>query len=153
TLALDAGGSVQDLPIWDSLEDLAGARLRVDYTQPGWYEWRMPGLASFYHAMPFAVPVEQDQRLHFLSVPHVCERTREAAVAAVSRIEPRIRQALLLYVHSVNPQFEETQAGPLASQIRPTRLGLAVAYVGGTSSRRSGAVPTALVKSNEWTYT
>jgi hypothetical protein len=60
---------------------------------------------------------------------------------------------LLQHVRLVNPRDDETQMGPLAGQITPTRLGLAVAYVGGTASRRSGAVRTAMVKSHQGIYT
>jgi hypothetical protein len=50
-----------------SLQELTGATLRVEYTLPGWYEWRKP---------PALLP------------PPVRERSRAAALQAALRLEP-----------------------------------------------------------------
>src|SRR5207253_8578665 len=46
TLAQQQGFLARALPAQSeglqSLAELAGAAVRVDYTQPGWYEWRPP---------------------------------------------------------------------------------------------------------------
>src|SRR5206468_1488276 len=56
-----------------SLDELAGATLRVDYQQPGWYEWRP---RSWYR---WVIPTADGKR-----VPRrlLRERTREAALQA-----------------------------------------------------------------------
>ena len=56
-----------------SLEELAGARLRVEYTQPGWFRWEKP-------AGPGGAGM--------LAPSRVRERTREAALQAAQRIDP-----------------------------------------------------------------
>jgi hypothetical protein len=55
-------------PTLRSLEMLAGAALRVQYTQPGWFRWEAPGT---------------------LTVSPVLERKREDALKAVLRLDPR----------------------------------------------------------------
>jgi hypothetical protein len=65
---------------FQSLEELAGAALRVAYTQPGGFEW--PGLGP--------APV-----LAFRPSP-VRERTREAALAAARRLDPQVEPAQIV---------------------------------------------------------
>jgi Putative zinc-finger len=136
TLPLDRG----EMPLWESLEGLGDATLRVDYTQPGWYEWRPPGMAAWVPRPPFAVPVGRGPPIKRLMMPHIRERTREAALQAARRLDPQIRQALLQYTQLISPQIDEAQMAPLDAQITPTRLGLAFAYIAGTSSDRNALV-------------
>jgi hypothetical protein len=58
----------------DADNDLSGAALQVDYTQPGWFEWAQPGWGAL-------VPSP------------VREHTREAALQAALRIDPRATEA------------------------------------------------------------
>jgi hypothetical protein len=93
-----------------SLEELAGAALRVDYTQPGWFRWA-PGGPTYRGWVMLTEPGREGRRTFR---PLVRERTREAALQAVRRIDP--------------------QADP--AQIVPSGLDLAIVYLPGTSNRR-----------------
>jgi hypothetical protein len=137
-----------DAPLWESLEDLARAGLRVEYTQPGWYEWRVPGFPTWTASAPFNVPVAKGSPVRHLMVPHAREKTRAAVLETANRIDPEIRAALLQYLRWLNPQIDEAQMTPRDSQIVPSRLGLVFAYTGGPSSDRNG-----LVKSDQTNYT
>jgi hypothetical protein len=92
-----------------SLEDLAEATLRVEYTLPGWFEWRAgPEWLSW--VMPITPGRDGRRALR----PPVRARTREATLEAARRIDPQAD----------------------ATQIVPTSLNLAVLYVPGASNRR-----------------
>jgi hypothetical protein len=93
-----------------SLEELGGAALRVDYTQPGWFRWA-PGGPTYRGWVMLAEPGREGRRSFR---PLVRERTPEAALQAVRRIDP--------------------QADP--AQIVSTGLDLAIVYLPGTSNRR-----------------
>jgi Putative zinc-finger len=136
TLPLNRG----EMPLWESLEGLGDAALRVDYTQPGWYEWRPPGMAAWVPRAPFALPVGRGPHVKRLMMPHIRERTREAALEAARRLGPQIRQALLQRMQLISPQIDEAQMVPQDAQITATRLGLAFAYIAGTSSDRNALV-------------
>src|SRR5207247_9983962 len=68
-------------PELHSLEELPGTALRVEYTQPGWFEWQPPENSS----LRWAVRSSPSQDGQWLPVPAVRERTREAAVQARRR--------------------------------------------------------------------
>jgi anti-sigma factor RsiW len=76
-----------------SLEELSGAIVRVEYNQPGGFRW--------------AIPQASDTGRGFFGLSPVRERTREAALAAAHRIDPKVD----------------------AAQIAPTELELAVVYI------------------------
>jgi Putative zinc-finger len=76
-----------------SLEELPGAVVRVEYNQPGGFRW--------------AIPQAADPGRGFFGLSPVRERTREAALVAARRIDPKVDVA----------------------QIAPTQLELAVVYV------------------------
>jgi Putative zinc-finger len=110
-----------------SLEDLAGATLRVDYSQPGWYEWRPP-----VDSLRWIVPAGPPPDGRWLLPPIVRERTREAALQALRRVEPQIREAVWQAVLRADPGNEPTPPGEEA-QIVPTNLELTTLYVPGTT--------------------
>ena len=58
----------------DPDNDLSGATLRIDYTQPGWFEWAQPEWGA---VLPSPVR----------------EHTREAALQAALRIDPQATEA------------------------------------------------------------
>jgi RNA polymerase sigma-70 factor, ECF subfamily len=118
-LAFDA----DDEPL-RSMEDLAGAALRVDYSQPGWFEWRPSGPS--WSMFMRTVPVGSGKRM---LRPPVRERTRETALESARRLDPHIREAMLEEARRLNPAFDEAQLEPQASQIVPTTLDLAVIYM------------------------
>src|SRR5207247_1238721 len=84
--ALEFGSPLQ------SLDELAGATLRVNYTQPGWFEWRPPGNWWW----RYVVALERGKRV---PLPRIRERTREAALQALRRVDPQIRDAILQALH------------------------------------------------------
>jgi hypothetical protein len=111
------------------LEQLGGAVLRVDYWQPGWYEWRPPGPALLRWVVPLDLTDEGRRVLR----PRVRERTREAALQALRRVDPQIRSAALKVAGRVDPRIE---AAPPAeeAQIVPTDLDLATIYYTGATN-------------------
>jgi RNA polymerase sigma-70 factor (ECF subfamily) len=112
-----------------SLEDLAGATLRVDYSQPGWYEWAAPGgISSLRWVVPLGPP--PDGRL--LLVPVVRERTRQAALEALRRVDPRIREAVWEAVRRSDPR---SQPPAEEEQIVPSKLDLFTLYIPGSRTR------------------
>jgi RNA polymerase sigma-70 factor (ECF subfamily) len=117
-------------PELHSLEQLAGTALRVDYTQPGWFEWQPDW------SLRWAVRSASGREGKWLSVPAVRERTREAALEALRRLDPQIRAAVRATVQG----WVERGALPLTTalpseeaQIVPTRLDLATIYIPGTA--------------------
>jgi RNA polymerase sigma-70 factor (ECF subfamily) len=108
-----------------SLEELAGAVLRVDYSQPGEYEWRPPGP----YLLRWLVPVDlgPDGR-RLIPRPLVRERTREAALQALRRLDPQMRAAVRAAAGRSDPRF---LAEPVSdeAQIVPTELNLTLLYI------------------------
>jgi hypothetical protein len=73
----------EDDPL-DGLEKLAGANLRVEYTQPGWFRWEAPVADG---DLPGNRPV---------GLSPVRERTRAAALQAAQRINPQVSEAQIV---------------------------------------------------------
>jgi hypothetical protein len=151
------------VPVWGSLEDLGEARLRVDYTQPGWYEWQPAGMPAFYGWTPFTVAVQKGDHLRYAMVPHVRARTRDAVLQAARGIDPEIRRALLQHARLTDASAPSAFAEPQSSQVAPTRLGMAFAYIAGRVSDQRGpsiqigadgktALRSSLVKSDRGIY-
>jgi hypothetical protein len=111
-----------------SLDELAGATLRVKYTQPGWFEWRPPGNWWW----RFVVALERGKRM---PLPPVQERTREAALQALRRVDPQIRAALVQALHRSDPRAD-TASLDEAAQIVPTGLNLAIIYIPDSANKR-----------------
>jgi hypothetical protein len=64
------------------------------------------------------------------------ERTREAALQAVRRVDPTIRAALLHAMRRKDPRVAESPRAAEEDQIFPTQLGLAIAYIPGLTNAR-----------------
>jgi hypothetical protein len=129
-----------EAPPLQSLEELRGAALRVEYTQPGWFQWG--GLGHGDELLRWVVPMEPGRQGRRILRPAVRERTREAALQAVRRIDPQIREALLQHARRDDSRVE---AGPRAieeEQIFPTRLDLQFIYIPGASNERAIRVKT-----------
>jgi hypothetical protein len=106
------------------VDELAGSVLRVDYTQPGWFEWPAP--ESF---LRWVITIESGPAGRRELRAPIRERTQEAALEALRRVEPHVRE--------VGGKME----------ITPTRYYLAIVYIpGGTSKKRPLRVYTSL----EW---
>jgi hypothetical protein len=99
-----------DAPPFQSLDELAGATLRVDYTVPGGFEWR-PDPAWLRWLKP-VVPGREGTRA---VRPPVWERTRAAALQTARRLDPQID----------------------AAQIVPTTLRCTFVYIPGLSNTRA----------------
>jgi RNA polymerase sigma-70 factor, ECF subfamily len=115
-----------------SLEDLAGATLRVDYSLPGWYQWGSPDEENYTR---WVVPLEPGPRGRRVPRPPVRERTRDAAIQAVRRVDPQLRNALLQAMCRADPRVAAAPPSEEA-QVFPSRLDLKIIYVPGATNAR-----------------
>lgn len=109
------------------LSELSGATLRVEYTQPGSFQWGDPGL--FHNWTRWVVPVEPGQDGRRVVRPPIHGRTREEVMQAMRRLEPRILAAT---VRHADPRLRREGAAipvPLESQIFPTERSLVFIYI------------------------
>jgi RNA polymerase sigma factor (sigma-70 family) len=118
-----------------SLVEFEGAVLRVDYSLPGWFQWGDPGM---YHSWPgWVVPVEPGPQGRRVLRPIIRERTREAVLQALSRLNPEVRDAAVQTVRqTLNAAGEAASRVPLEAQVYPTVLRLTFIYVPGSSNAR-----------------
>jgi hypothetical protein len=116
-----------------SLDELAGSTLRVEYTLPGRFQW---GNAPSWGYTRWVVPLEAGPRGKRVLRPPVQERTREAAVEALRRIDPKIRETLLQLMRRGDPHVDAAPPNDEA-QIAPTRLNLTLLYMPGDTNARS----------------
>jgi len=78
------------------------------------------------------VPVNPGPDSHYVSRPRVRERTREAALAALRRVDPALREAVRSAAMHDDPRIERDYPGEEA-QIVPTNLDLVTIYISSTS--------------------
>jgi hypothetical protein len=116
------------------LSDLAGATLRVEYTQPGWFQWGECGWSSRYTR--WVVPLELSPQGRRVPRPPVRERTREATLQAVRRVDTGLREALLRAVCAADPRLPKAPHVVEEDQIFPTKLDLAFIYIPGATNAR-----------------
>jgi hypothetical protein len=116
-----------------SLEELAGGVLRVEYTQPGWFEWRVPGHPYF----QWIVPIGTGSQLRRATRPQIRERTPEAALEKARRLYPQGFEAEVQTAKQFDARFEAAAMEPQADQIVPTGLDLTIIYVLGASIKRA----------------
>jgi hypothetical protein len=128
SLALASGGE----PL-ASLDEMAGATLRVDYRQPGWFEWRTPNAAP---AFEWVVPLAPGSEGKRVLRPPVRERTREAARQAARRLDPSLVQALREALGRIDPRLAGGE-GVEEPEIVPTSLSLTMVYIPGLTNQRS----------------
>jgi hypothetical protein len=93
-----------------SLEELRGASLHAEYTQPGEFRWAVPGDLEDRDYTGQAVEGARDWRW-LTGLSPVRERSREAALLAARRLDPQAQ----------------------ADQIMPTELAVTLVYSGGSS--------------------
>jgi RNA polymerase sigma-70 factor, ECF subfamily len=115
-----------------SLEELAGAVLRVDYTVPGWFQWGDPDQLNLTRWVVPLEPIPRGQRV--LRQP-VRERTRGAALAAVRRVDPQQLEALAQEWQRQDPRAATPPTDE--AHIFPTKLNLTIVYIPGSSNQRS----------------
>jgi hypothetical protein len=116
-----------------SWDELAGATLRVDYTQPGAFQWQKTG---GFTPSRWVVRVEPGPAGRRILMPPIRERTREAALAAARRAFPPVTPALLAALHQTDTQIEADQILPQPGQIFPTEMDLVVVYIPGVVTER-----------------
>jgi Sigma-70, region 4 len=131
-----------------SLDELVGAALRVDYTQPGWFQW---GDVNRVEAVRWVIPIQEEGArpdvpternvrartpVRRLLRPPIRERTLEATLQAVRRVAPQIREALLKRLCWENPQLQAASHEVEEDQIFSTRLQLILVFIPGTQSDR-----------------
>jgi RNA polymerase sigma-70 factor (ECF subfamily) len=115
-----------------SLEELEGAAMRVEYTRPGTFEWIPLGKNWYQWAVPI-VPGREGRRA---ILPAVQGRTREEALAAARRLDTHLLEAIFPEASRLKPEVRIADHVPDAGEIRPTRLDLRIIYVPGLSNRR-----------------
>jgi hypothetical protein len=111
-----------DKPL-QSLDELAGATLRVDYTLPGWYQWIKVGELR---AVRWAVAVGQGKRV---LMPPVRERTPEAALRTARQLFPPVTEAMIEAWRPYWPDVTAEKLLPQPEQIAPTELDLVIVYI------------------------
>jgi RNA polymerase sigma factor (sigma-70 family) len=118
-----------------SMDELEGAVLRVEYTQPGGFQWGEPAWSGYYTRWVIPLgPGPQDRRV---LRPPVQAPTREAALAAVRRIDPQLRQALFQAARRTDPRVAADLDAFDVSQIFPTQRDLTIVYVPGARNARA----------------
>jgi hypothetical protein len=118
-----------------SLDELAGATLRVEYTQPGQFQWGEPGWSGYYTRWVIPLgPGRQDRRV---LRPPVSARTRQETLAAVRRVDPQLKEALLQAVDRADPRTPQALETFEEQQIFPTQRNLTFVYIPGATNARS----------------
>jgi hypothetical protein len=116
-----------------SLDELAGATLRVDYSQPGGFQWGNPVRNE---SLRWVVRLDDGLQGRRALRPPVCARTREAVLEGVRQADPQIRVALLNARRWADPRLELAPRVVEEDEIFPTRLDLIVVYIPGTANDR-----------------
>jgi hypothetical protein len=114
-----------------TLDELAGATLRVDYTVPDWFQWGNPDQT---HPTRWVVALEPGAQGKRVPRPPVRERTREAALQAVRRLDPQLREAAVHQLSLPGQAGRAERPIPLEEQIFPSELGLTIVYIPGPSN-------------------
>jgi hypothetical protein len=114
-----------------SVDELAGAALRVEYSLPGRFEWRVPGPSW----LQWVAPMEAGRQGRRVLRPVVQAPTWGAALQELRRVDPQLREAVLQAAGRADPRL--AQAPPAEeAQIAPTHRNLAIVYVPGGSNAR-----------------
>jgi hypothetical protein len=142
-LALESQGN----PL-QSLEELDGATLHVEYTQPGGFQWGAASHPGHGYPTRWMVPLEPGPRGRRVLRPLVVGRTREEVLQAVHRIDPRLRETLLQVARRDDPRLEVSPHVVEEDQIAPTRLELSFLYVPGATSVRPIHLQTSFASYN-----
>jgi hypothetical protein len=115
-----------------SLDELAGAALRIDYCLPGGFQW---GGCDWSSATRWVVPLAPGPEGKRVPRPMARAATKAAALQALRRVDPQIREALRQALGRDDPRGAAAPASDEA-QIFPTELNLTIVYIpGGTNAR------------------
>jgi len=119
--------NADDLP--GSLEELSNALLRIDYTQPGEFQWKRGADAS-----RWVVPLEPKFEGRRALLPPVRARTREAALELARRNFPPVTEGMLAARRRWRPGITAEELLPQPSEIYPTELALTLVYIPGLTN-------------------
>jgi hypothetical protein len=114
-----------------SVDELAGAALRVEYSLPGQFEWRVPGPSW----LQWVAPLQPGRQGRRVLRPVVREPTWGAALQQLRRVDPQLREAVLQAAGRADPRIAQAPPGDEA-QIAPTQRSLAIIYIPGASNAR-----------------
>jgi RNA polymerase sigma-70 factor (ECF subfamily) len=117
------------------LQGFSGGVLRVDYTQPGGFQWGDPGL-SWSWSRWFIVR-EHGPQGHWTPRPSIQGRTREAVREALLRLDPGIRDLAVHKLGAPAPISAPTAPVPLEAQIFPSELSLVFLYIPSSSNEHA----------------
>jgi hypothetical protein len=117
-----------------SLEELARGTLRVEYTVPGWFQWGNPDLR--WHWANYLVVTEPGPHGRWAPRPPIRERTREAVMQAVRRVDPQIRSKVIHVMRDKRGHQDPEPDTPWEAQIFPTTLNLTFIYIPGATNER-----------------
>jgi hypothetical protein len=129
-------------PQLHSLDELAGGTLWIEYTQPGWFQW-VPGYPGPWQT--WLMPVAGSRAIR----PPIRERTREAALAALGRLDPKLRSAIWESRRRDDSGFRPPTSD--AAEVYPTQLNLVLIYLPGASHQRPIRIFSAGLVSSQWT--
>jgi hypothetical protein len=119
-----------------SLEELESSALRVAYTHPGSFQWGEAGHPAEAHYTRWVIPLEPGPQGRRVLRPFIQERTREATLQAVQRVDPSLRDALLSAMRRADPRLSVSPTVVEEGQIFPTRLELCLVYMPGATNAR-----------------
>jgi hypothetical protein len=137
TLALGSEG--QGL---QSLEELSGATLRVEYTHPGAFQWGESGHPGQGRYTRWVIPLSAGPQGRRVPRPSVRGRTWGETLQAVRQVDPGLRAALLEATRHTDPRVEPSPRVVEEEQIFPTRQELTFVYIPGALNARPLSVQT-----------
>jgi hypothetical protein len=126
-----------------SLEELDGASLWIEYTQPGWFQW-VPGYSGPWQT--WLMPVEPGRRA---VRPPIRERTREAVLQRLATVDPKLRSAIWESRRRDDSGFRPPADD--AAEVSPTSLHLLLIYVPGSAHKHPIRIFSAALVSCQWT--
>ncbi len=109
----------------------------MEYTRPGGFQWGEAGHPGQGNYTRWVIPLDPGLQGRRVLRPIIQERTREAALQAVRRVDPDLRQALLEAVRRADLRLEPSLSVVEEGQIYPTRLDLCFVYMPGATNARS----------------
>jgi RNA polymerase sigma-70 factor, ECF subfamily len=118
-----------------TLQELDGAVLRIEYTQPGSFQWGEPGWQGYSTRWAIRLgPGREDRRV---PRPFLVARTRQELLTAVRQIDAGLREALFQAARRDIPQGPDTLATFEEQQVFPTRRDLTFIYIPSATNARS----------------
>jgi RNA polymerase sigma-70 factor, ECF subfamily len=129
---MEIGMRYQKEPL-QSLNELEGAVVRVEYTRPGEYVWIPPGPNWYRWVVPI-VPGEQGRRA---VLPSCRGRSPVEARDAARRLDSRLLEAILPEARRLRPEVQTPAAVVDAGEVAATSLDVIVVFIPGLTNRRN----------------